>query len=326
VTSPDRTWRIPTKDRARGRWRQILPAFGIEERFLSGTNCPCPVCGGKDRFRYLDRRGRDGDGMFVCNQCTPKPRPAVELLMKFTNKPFKEVVAEVDVILDGAGEHWHVKPPPPPKPEPPLTFGRYQRKVWNRGARVQPGDAVDRYLRSRGVGMDIYSSALRTSPLDWYRDDETGELERYPAMLALVHNIAGAPIAVHRTFLAPDGGGKAPVAKPRKMAGRHGPGPTIRLAAPAATMGIAEGIETALSATKLFGIPTWSAMNAYGLETFEPPPLVEHLVIFADNDSNGAGQRAAVELATRLVRRIGVEVRIPDHADADWNDLLMGRE
>jgi putative DNA primase/helicase len=326
MTSPHRTWGASTKDRARGRWRELLPHFGIEERFLTGINCPCPICGGTDRFRFIDRKGRDGDGMWVCNQCAPKPRPAIELLMKFTGKPFKIVAREVDVLLGGVGDTWwRIKPPSPPKPEPPLTFGSYQRKVWNRGARVQVGDAVDRYLRSRGVGLDIYPNSLRTSSADWYRDDKTGNLERYPAMLALVHNIAGERTAVHRTFLAHDGSGKAPVEKPRKIAGRHGPGPTIRLTPPGSTMGIAEGVETALSAAKLFGIPTWSVISTYGTETFEPPPIVEQLVIFADNDANGAGQRAAEALATRLAGRITVEVMIPERPGTDWNDLLRER-
>src|SRR5262249_52479755 len=94
--------RIPTKERAHGRWRSILPALGIEERFLTGRNCPCPVCGGTDRFRYLDRKDRDGDGMWICSQCTPRARPALELVIKFLGKPFKDAAREIDIILGGA--------------------------------------------------------------------------------------------------------------------------------------------------------------------------------------------------------------------------------
>jgi putative DNA primase/helicase len=64
-----------TKERARGRWRHILPALGIADNFLTGRNCPCPMCGGRDRFRFIDRL--DADGMWVCNQCQPQPRPAI---------------------------------------------------------------------------------------------------------------------------------------------------------------------------------------------------------------------------------------------------------
>jgi putative DNA primase/helicase len=181
--------RLHQGPRARGCWRELLPHFGIEERFLTGMNCPCPMCGGTDRFRFIDRKGRDGDGMWVCNQCQPKPRPAIELLMKFTGKPFKIVAREVDVLLGGVGDTWwRIKPPSPPKPEPPLTFGSYQRKVWNRGRRVEAGDVVDRYLRSRGVGMDLYPPCLRTSPLDWYRVNRLPNLTHHRRPILTLSN------------------------------------------------------------------------------------------------------------------------------------------
>ena len=36
---------LTTKERARGQWRAILPALGLDENFLTGRNGPCPVCG-----------------------------------------------------------------------------------------------------------------------------------------------------------------------------------------------------------------------------------------------------------------------------------------
>ena len=52
------------KQTAAGRWPEILTAFGISPLALSGKHCPCPGCGGKDRFRYA---GGD-DGKFFCGQ------------------------------------------------------------------------------------------------------------------------------------------------------------------------------------------------------------------------------------------------------------------
>jgi len=46
-------------------------------------------------------------------------------------------------------------------------------------------------------------------------------------------------------------------------------------------------------------------------------------VIFADNDANGAGQRAAYALAARLSGRFEVDVKIPEKPDTDWNDVLQ---
>jgi putative DNA primase/helicase len=315
---------VSTKERARGHWRGILPRLGIDQQYLAGRNCPCPVCGGTDRFRYLDRRGQDGDGMWICNQCTPHPRPAIDLVIAFTGLPFKDAAREVDIILDGGNVVRRV-PVRPIEDTDPVRASAFAKKVWARGVRVQRGDVVDRWLHSRGVGMDLYPPCLRTSPRDWYRDDETDAISRYPAMLAMICGADGKPVAVHRTYLAANGTSKAPVDRPRKVAGRFGPNPTIRLAPPGPILGIAEGVETALSASRLFGIPTWSVLSTYGIETFEPPAGLQRLIVFADHDANGAGQKAAHKLAAQLVGQIPSEIRFPDTPGDDWNDVLRRR-
>ncbi|EGJ8043042.1 DNA primase, partial [Escherichia coli] len=40
---------------ARGHWSSILPALGVN--VLKNRHQPCPVCAGKDRFRFDDREG-----------------------------------------------------------------------------------------------------------------------------------------------------------------------------------------------------------------------------------------------------------------------------
>ena len=127
---------------------------------------------------------------------------------------------------------------------------------------ISRGDVVDRYLRGRRAGLVTYPSCLRISAREPYWSD--GSVSRHPAMLALITNSIGEPISVHRTYLAADGG-KADLPVQRKAVSSFGQGPTIRLAPVAPTMGIAEGIETALSAKKLFGVPTWSVLSDYGM-------------------------------------------------------------
>ncbi len=53
-------------DEVTGRWREVLPRLGVDKKFLTGKNGPCPACGGKDRFRFTDRT-KNGD--YYCNQC-----------------------------------------------------------------------------------------------------------------------------------------------------------------------------------------------------------------------------------------------------------------
>ena len=89
-------------------------------------------------------------------------------------------------------------------------------------------------------------------------------------------------------------------------------------------MGIAEGIETAMSAHILFGVPTWSGINATMLKSFNPPKICNFLTIFADNDVNFTGHSAAYDLARRLKMTnpdLKIEVQVPSQI-GDWNDVL----
>jgi putative DNA primase/helicase len=307
--------RPSTKERARGRWREILPALGIADTFLTGRNCPCPMCGGTDRFRFIDRG--DGDGMWVCNQCQPKPRPAIDLVIAFIGKPFPEAMRIIDDIL--GDRPWIPQAPTPIRPANEQTSYSHL-KVWRRGVRIRPGDLADRYLRYRGVGMDLCPPCLRFCELDWVEDKDHRQV-RHPAMFAAVTNPAGKHVATHRTFLAPDGRGKADMDPQRKVSGKSGKGPAIRLTPAAPLMGIAEGIETALSAGRLSRIPVWSVLCAHGIETFEPPPECEFLIVFTDHDRHGVSQRAAKALCARLQLPTGI--KMPDQPGTDWNDVLL---
>ena len=133
---------IPTKERARGRWRQILPALGIDAKFLTGRNCPCPICGGKDRFRFIDRR--DGDGMWLCSQCQPRPRPAIDLAVVYSGRPFREAARVIDDIMGDC-----VAPMVRRAPADAAKDIARARTCWHRGGVVHLGDVVDRYLRHR---------------------------------------------------------------------------------------------------------------------------------------------------------------------------------
>ena len=71
----------------------------------------------------------------------------------------------------------------------------------------------------------------------------------------------GERASLHRTYLDRYSG-KAQVAEPRKMLGSMPTGAAVRLMEHADVLGIAEGIETALSASALFNVPCWAALTA----------------------------------------------------------------
>jgi putative DNA primase/helicase len=297
------------RDRTRGQWLTILTSIGIDKKHLKKA-APCPLCGGTDRFQFYDT---NGDGTWFCRGCGKGS--GSDLVMRHLGVEFAEAARRIEEHI---GVELAATKPAKPAADPRPKL----RKMWAESKPTVAGDVVDIYLRARGVGLDQYPGCLRTaSSLRYFDDDATSA---FPAMLAMVHDITGKPVTIHRTYLAPNGNDKAPVTKPRKIVCKHDKSPQIRLTSVAPVMGIAEGIETALAASKLFNIPTWSVLSTYGIETFEPPLDVQRLIIFGDNDANWAGQIAAYALAARLVGQLAIEVKIPDRP-GDWNDVLRGQ-
>jgi putative DNA primase/helicase len=299
----------PLQERARGRWHGMLPAIGISETFLKRKNGPCPMCGGKDRWRFTDI---DGKGTWYCNNC--KGGNGVALVMKFASLPFQEAARRIEQQL-GTAQAAAV-----PAALSEETKRANLNALWQSGRSVRVDDPVDRWLCNRGVGMHNYPKCLRTGmrirhsgpPVGWH-----------PAMLAMVSDASGKPATIHKTYVTSDGA-KAAVEKVRMFcAGAVPAGGAVRLTSPEPILGIAEGIETALAAMKMFGIPTWAALSDWGVDKFEPPADTKRLVIFADNDVHCAGQRAAYSAAARLSGRLEIEVRIPEQPDTDWNDVMV---
>jgi putative DNA primase/helicase len=191
-------------------------------------------------------------------------------------------------------------------------------KLWQSSKAIGVNDPVGRYL-ARRVGLTSFPSCLRTAFNARYQSDRPSF---HPAMIAMVTGPDGAPSILHRTYLTADGR-KASVDAPRRlMPGTLAKGAAIRLAPAGDALGIAEGIETALSASALFGVPCWAAVNAGMLAVWQPPLEVERILIFGDNDASYTGQAAAYALARRLrLEGFIVEVEVPAEPEADWNDV-----
>jgi hypothetical protein len=131
-------------------------------------------------------------------------------------------------------------------------------------------------------------------------------------------------LGVHRTFLKPDGTDKAMVADPRLSLGPQTQA-AIRLAHAGELLGLAEGVEDALSAMQLFNVPCWSAISAGRLGSVGLPDIVTHVVIFADNGERGVKEaHAAAEVYTCQRRK--VSLRFPPTEFNDWNHYLAAQE
>lgn len=300
--------RIDVTDAVRGKWKGILGTFGLADNFLRDKHGPCPLCGGKDRYRWDNK---DGKGTYYCAQCGAGS--GWDLLMALKGWDFATAAREVRGVLG-------IVPAEKPKPEMSEEQLRQMRRELYMASRpVEPGDVVDRYLTARGIGEAVYPKALRTC--DRCRFDRD---VYHPAMLAVVSDADGQAVQLHRTYLGD--GRKLDVPEPRKLTpGKVPPGSAIRLSDPSPILGIAEGIETALAASHRFQVPVWVAISAGLLEKWEPPPGTEEVLIFGDADNSYTGQRAAYMLAHRLRTRpdpLPVTVHLPDQLGKDWADLV----
>jgi putative DNA primase/helicase len=188
---------------------------------------------------------------------------------------------------------------------------------------------VSRYLVHRGLGkLSKRPQALRMASMPYFNDGY--EIGAFPVMLGAVTTPEGVLVGLHRTYIS-DGGHKAPVPQPKKLSRTSGllAGASIKLHEPTIingklTLGISEGIETALACYLASGIPTWSCVSASGIKSFQWPAGLQSLVVFADNDPHRVGQSAARELAGRAAAA-GLECRVlvPDVAGEDWLDVYV---
>jgi hypothetical protein len=187
-------------------------------------------------------------------------------------------------------------------------------RLW-RAAEPAPSTLVEAYLRARKICLPVPPS-LRFAP-SLYHASQT----RWPAMVALVQRgVDGAPVAVHRTWLRPDGAGKAPVGEP-KMALGPTRGGAVRLAAVGSTLMVGEGVETCLSAMQATGLPAWAALGTEGLRKLDLPEAVREVVVLADGDE--PGERAAVAAGERWCSE-GRRTRIARPPPGkDFNDMLV---
>jgi putative DNA primase/helicase len=296
---------------AQGRWFDILVGLGIGASFLRNRHGPCPLCGGKDRFRWDNR---EGNGTWICSGCGAGD--GASLAMKFKGLSFVELKDVIRPLVPTARQEWVHAADIKAAQE---ANKKAREALWRSSATILAGDPVDRYLRSR-LGHSVASSELRIAKRD---DGEPGAM-----MVARVATADRKLSTLHRTYLTCDGV-KIPGESSRKlMPGKTQAGGAVRLMPTAGkVLGVAEGIETALAASILFGVPVWAALNAGCMASWLAPEGIERVKVYADRDLNYVGQAAAYECARRNVfAGKQVEVMVPDYTFAcDWNDVLCAK-
>ncbi len=216
---------------------------------------------------------------------------------------------------------------------------RRLREVWESSVPLASDLArpVRQYLEVRGLREVLASppAALRAHPrLAYFDTAARRELGAWPALLALFCDRSGAPLTIHATYVRADGSGKAPVGAPKKILGSPTRGATrggaIRLHdLENGRLGIAEGIESALSLHLIRRIPVLASYCADNLAAVRLPPALTELEIGVDIDASGTGERVARALASRILAerpRVRVRLITPDgEGPRDLNDEIRSR-
>ena len=327
------------KAHAQGRWHHIHATLGIPTELLNPhKHQPCPHCGGKDRFRYTDYQGYGG---FICNQCTPQGGSGLDLIMLVLGYTFAEAVHAVAGVL-GIGKPV-IDTPTPIKPPVSVSKPIQDKQavlasLLAQTALIDDSSPVACYLQQRG--LDWQRIASHTSTLRFHAalpywtpstQSKPLHLGNFPAMIASITTPAGELMGIHCTYLmqSKDGWSKLVLAHPqtgeplpaKKMQSRYPQaltGAAVQLHPINATLGIAEGIETALAAHQLFQIPVWACLSAHGVQSFAIPPEVKLLVIFADHDE--AGINASHKLERRALQQ-GLQVKYWQAETPDFDVL-----
>lgn len=187
--------------------------------------------------------------------------------------------------------------------------------VWAEALPIR-GTPAETYLRAaRGITYAPPDS-LRFHPACWHPS-----AKRLPAMIAVIEG--AERFAVHRTYLRPDGSGKAEAEPAKAMLGVV-TGGAVRLSQGSEALAVAEGIESALSLLcgPLRGaVAVWAALSTSGISGLRLPASPGALIIAADGDA--PGMTAAAKLAGRACG-LGWSVTLfPAPEGRDWNDVLQ---
>lgn len=320
---------------ATDKWPAILQhGLGIDARYLVNRHGPCPVCGGKDRFRFDNK---DGTGRYYCSQCGGSGAggfgDGISLVMKIKGLSFKDAAKWVieDYLGDpGRARHAEVASRAFARAVfeelDDATIAKRRsafRDVWTAAHAVEPGDPVWLYLAGRLPGLPSVPKMIRFHPgLDYVGPQREGgkpgiRYGKHPCMVSAVLDDAGRCCNVHRTYLTQDGKkldiveGDVSLPVKKLMPAVGVKSYAVRLASHHGELGVCEGIETALAASLCEKVPSWALVSTSGMKSFNVPADVRSLVVFADNDERTSnGRRPGFEAATALAEKPEVIARV----------------
>lgn len=200
---------------------------------------------------------------------------------------------------------------------------RFAQSLFAEGKMCQ-GTPVQRYLEDgrgiAGLRFNHMKNTLRYHPEVLHSPSG----QSLPAMLAQIRGPQGRPMGVHRTFLKPDGSGKADVSPAKMMLGPSSGG-AVRFGPDSPVIALAEGIETALSVARASRLTVWATLSTSGLKglILPPAPAGEVIILCADHDEAGISAAETAAVRFEAEGRV-VSIIHPHQSGADFNDVLRG--
>lgn len=205
-----------------------------------------------------------------------------------------------------------------PKGRPKRDMSALASRLWKASVPVT-GTLAEDYLLARGLAAP-FPRSLRFNPATILGSGADKRV--MPALIAAVETDLEV-VAVQRTFLDPDDVLRKPIPKPKVSLGLLGAA-AIRLAPATDELGLAEGIEDALSAMAWKGTPTWALGGVERLAFLAIPEKVRRVIVYADR---GRAAERLFEKARDHLAEGGREVvnRPPPDGFDDWNDAWRAR-
>jgi phage/plasmid primase-like uncharacterized protein len=268
---------------------------------------PCPVCQLEARKGQNALTLTDGENGRLLAHC------------KRSNCTFTEIMAAAGL---GFGDYRSLTPECIAK-RTAEDRARVEKKsqladrTWQEAGPIR-GTIAEAYLRGRGINCPL-PDTLRFHPNAWHG----ATAQCLPAIVAIVAGVAG--VAIHRTYLSPDGLAKASVSPNKAMLGAVSGG-AVRLYSGHHALVVAEGIETALSLRSgllTTSVTIWAALSASNLARLRLPQRPGSLTIAADGDDAG---RSSAQLLAIRAHDLGWKIFLLPAPDGhDWNDVLTGK-
>jgi len=286
-----------TKEFAINKWRGILAHF-IDDKLLDGQHHPCPICGGKDRFRFDNK---NGNGSFYCNSCGAGS--GIHLLSLSLGLSYTDAWKEVEKVIGESAEQ---------KPQDAVNRTARVKKILAICHPIIQGGEVWRYLQSRRI-TEI--------PSNLHEAEASSGAMMMVGRFAKGNKLAGLHVTFIRNGQKDESCGSAKKMFGLVAGGLNGSAIRLHPLNGSIKIVVGEGIETTLSSAKMFGLPGLATGTAGLLEKLEIPAQIKEVVIAGDNDASFTGQASAYILAKRLTKEgKKCKVCIPTKSGTDFND------